>query len=57
MAHGATFVVPVCIDETPEMGALVPDDFLKTHWTRLPGGEVTPEFVRRLQELLAAKAR
>ena len=57
MAEGAAFLLPVCIDDTPEAGALVPDIFLHAHWTRLPGGEPTPEFARRLQGLLAAKAR
>ena len=54
MAEGAAFILPVCIDDTPEAGALVPDIFLKAYWTRLPGGEPTPEFARRLQGLLAA---
>jgi len=57
MAEGAAFILPVCIDDTPEAGALVPDIFLKAQWARLPGGELTPEFARRLQGLLAAKAR
>lgn len=51
MAQGATFLLPVCVDSTPEAGALVPDEFMKAHWTRLPGGEVTPEFVERLMKL------
>lgn len=52
MAEGATFVLPVCIDDTLEPGALVPEAFLKAHWTRLPTGEVTPEFIERLHALL-----
>lgn len=52
MAEGATFILPVCIDDTPEAGAVVPEKFLKNHWTRLPGGEPTPEFARRLRQLL-----
>ncbi len=55
MAHGAAFILPVCVDSTPEIGALVPDFFMKAHWTRLPGGDVTPEFAARLTELLNAK--
>jgi hypothetical protein len=55
MAQGAGFVLPVCVDDTPEAGALVPDEFMKAHWTRLPGGEVTPEFVGRLKDLLASQ--
>lgn len=51
MAAGARFILPVCIDDTPEQGALVPEPFLKAHWTRLPGGVVTPEVAARLREL------
>ena len=51
MADGAVFILPVCIDDTPEMQALVPDLFKAVHMSRLSGGEPTPEFVRRLQEL------
>jgi hypothetical protein len=55
MAQGAAFLLPVCVDETPEIGALVPDEFMKAHWTRLPGGVITPEIVTRLTELLAGR--
>ena len=36
--------------------AHVPDKFKALHITRLPGGEVTPEFARHLQDLPAARA-
>jgi hypothetical protein len=52
MAEGAAFILPVCVDATPEAATLVPAKFLQNHWTRLPGGEATPEFLRRLRELL-----
>ena len=55
MAAGARFIVPVCIDDTPEKGALVPELFLKTHWMRLPGGAVTPDIAARLQEMTGAR--
>lgn len=55
MVAGARFILPVCIDDTPEKGALVPEQFLKTHWTRLPCGAVTPEVAAKLKELLGAK--
>jgi hypothetical protein len=55
MAAGARFILPVCIDDTPEKGALVPEEFLRAHWTRLPGGNVTPEVASKLQELLGGK--
>jgi hypothetical protein len=51
IAEGAVFILPVSIDETPEAEALVPEKFKAVHISRLPGGEPSPEFVRRLQEL------
>jgi hypothetical protein len=56
MVAGTRFILPVCIDDTPEKGALVPEFFLKAHWTRLPGGVVTPEVAGRLKELLGSRA-
>lgn len=55
MADGAVFVLPVCIDDTPEGTALVPERFRALHFSRLIGGEPTPEFTRRLQELANAR--
>ncbi len=55
MVAGTRFILPVCIDDTPEKGALVPEHFLKAHWTRLPGGTVTPEIAARLKELVGPK--
>ena len=52
MVAGARFILPVCIDDTPEKSALVPEQFLKAHWTRLPGGVVTPEVAAKLKELV-----
>jgi TIR domain/SIR2-like domain len=51
MAGGAVFILPVCIDETPEFDALVPEQFKAVHMVRLAGGEPTPAFLLRLQEL------
>jgi TIR domain len=51
IADGAVFILPVCIDDTPEAEALVPEKFRSLHISRLPGGEPSPEFVRRLREL------
>ncbi|HVU22608.1 MAG TPA: toll/interleukin-1 receptor domain-containing protein [Opitutus sp.] len=52
MADGAVFVLPVCIDDTTEAEAIVPEKFKAVHFSRLPGGEPTPDFTRRLQEFL-----
>jgi hypothetical protein len=55
IAEGALFVMPVTIDDTKGGDAQVPEKFKAVHFTRLPGGEVPPEFVRRLQDLLASR--
>ena len=55
MADGAVFVLPVCIDDTTEADAIVPEKFKAVHFSRLPGGGPTPEFTRRLQELFNAR--
>jgi hypothetical protein len=55
IAEGAVFILPVCIDDTTEADALVPEKFKAVHITRLPNGEPTPEFIRRLQELSSAR--
>jgi len=55
IAEGAVFILPVCIDDTNAGDARVPDHFKTVHFTRLAGGDVTPEFARRLQDLLSAR--
>jgi hypothetical protein len=57
MAAGARYILPVCIDDTPEKSALVPEHFLRAHWTRLPGGVVTPDIAARLRELSGGNAQ
>jgi hypothetical protein len=55
IAEGALFILPVCIDDTHAASAHVPDKFKALHITRLPGGEVTAEFARHLQDFLSAR--
>jgi hypothetical protein len=55
IAEGALFILPVTIDETNGGDAQVPEKFKTVHFTRLPGGEATPEFARRLQDLLSTR--
>lgn len=55
MAEGAAFLLPLCIDDTSAPGALVPDAFMRVHWTRARAGTPPPEFIERLQQLLAAR--
>jgi TolB-like protein/tetratricopeptide (TPR) repeat protein len=52
MVAGAAFLVPVVIDDTPETPGMVPDEFLRVQWTRLPGGAPSPQFVAQVQSLL-----
>ena len=52
MAHDATFLVPVVIDDTRESYARVPEEFLRAQWTRLPAGETPPAFAHRVRQLL-----
>jgi len=51
IAEGAVFILPVCIDDTAESEALVPELFKALHIVRMAGGEPPPEFLRRLQDL------
>ena len=53
IADGGVFVLPVCIDDTTEAEALVPELFKALHIVRLPNGEPAPEFLRRLQDLFS----
>ncbi|MBI5771428.1 MAG: TIR domain-containing protein [Verrucomicrobia bacterium] len=52
MARGTPFLVPVCIDDTKDWDALVPDSFMTVQWTRLPGGETPVKFCDRVGQLL-----
>jgi TolB-like protein/Flp pilus assembly protein TadD len=52
LAEGMPFLFPVVVDDTSETSASVPEQFLKAQWTRLPGGEPTPQFVEHVKRLL-----
>src|SRR5712671_7467681 len=56
MSRNRAFIVPVCIDDTADTGADVPESFLRVQWTRLRGGETPPEFVERIRRLLTPAA-
>jgi hypothetical protein len=56
MADGALFVLPVTIDSTTAIDALVPDKFRALHFNQLPGGQVPAEFARRLDDFIRARA-
>lgn len=52
IADDQAFLVPVVLDHTQEKTASVPDRFREVQWTRLPDGQPSPEFTRRLSHLL-----
>ena len=51
MADGALFILPVIIDGTSPVTAVVPDKFKSLHFTSLPAGAVPPEFAQRLRSV------
>src|SRR5262249_43400570 len=53
MTKSRPFLVPVCIDGTPQTDAEVPDSFAAAQWTRLPAGETSAAFVERVSRLLS----
>jgi TolB-like protein/Tfp pilus assembly protein PilF len=55
MARNKTFIVPVCVDATPDAGADVPESFLRVQWTRLAAGATPPAFVERIAGLLGTE--
>ena len=56
MGRTRPFIVPVCVDDTPETDADVPDAFSAAQWTRLPNGDARPAFVEHILRLLSPEA-
>jgi TolB-like protein len=56
IARNRAFIVPVCVDATPEASADTPESFQRVQWTRLPGGDTSAAFVERVQRLLCGEA-
>ena len=56
MAVSKAFIVPVCIDDTTEAEAEVPESFRAVQWTRLPAGVVSLAFRERIGSLLQTSA-
>ena len=54
MVEDQPFLMPVVIDDTPEVGARVPERFRERQWTRL-GGIAPAEFAEHLLGLFAAR--
>jgi TolB-like protein/Tfp pilus assembly protein PilF len=57
IARNRPFIIPVCLDATPNAGADVPESFQRVQWTRLPGGEAPAAFVERILRLLSPEER
>ncbi len=57
MVEDRAFLVPIVIDGTSDSEARVPEKLREVQWTRLAGGETTPEFVRRIEQLLSGEVR
>ena len=57
MARSRPFLLPVCIDDTPELHAEVPESFAAVQWARLPAGQSSPAFVERVLGLLSPEER
>jgi len=53
MGKSRAFLIPVCIDDTSDADADIPDSFAAVQWTRLPAGDTSPPFVERIRRLLA----
>lgn len=56
MADGALFILPVIIDATAPVSALVPDRFKALHFSSLPAGAVPAEFIQRLRSVAGGAA-
>jgi TolB-like protein/cytochrome c-type biogenesis protein CcmH/NrfG len=56
IARDRAFIVPVCVDGTPDSGTDVPESFVRVQWTRVPAGATPPGFVQRLSTLLSPGA-
>ncbi len=53
MAKGTRFILPVCVDDTRDWDAIVPDSFTTVQWTRLSAGEGAAAFAERVGKLLS----
>ncbi|MDO8545182.1 MAG: TIR domain-containing protein [Opitutaceae bacterium] len=53
MGKTGAFIVPVCIDDTRDHNADVPDSFLAVQWTRFPPCDIPPSFTEQVKLLLA----
>jgi TolB-like protein/predicted Zn-dependent protease len=53
IARNRPFIIPVCLDNTSDTGADVPESFVRVQWTRLPAGDTSAAFAKRIAQLLS----
>jgi TolB-like protein/tetratricopeptide (TPR) repeat protein len=53
IARGTPFILPICLDDTKDWDAIVPESFTSVQWTRLPPGAAPDPFVERVKRLLS----
>jgi len=53
IAKGTPFILPICVDDTKDWDAIVPESFTAVQWTRLPSGAAPDQFVQRVKRLLS----
>jgi hypothetical protein len=46
------FILPVVIDDTKQINARMPEEFISNQWTYAPDGEISAEFFQAIEELL-----
>src|ERR1700676_2945571 len=54
IARNKAFIIPVCVDGTPDSVPDLPESFLRVQWTRLAAGATPPSFCQRIATLLGA---
>ena len=54
LAAGVPFIAPIAIDDVREAHAVVPPEFMRVQWIRLPGALPTPEFIAQIKRLIDA---
>jgi hypothetical protein len=54
IARNKAFIIPVCVDATPESVPDLPESFQRVQWTRLANGATPASFCQRIATLLGS---
>ncbi len=57
MAEGFPFLAPLVVDDTLESNSVVPAEFMRVQWSRLPGGLPTPDYIELVRNLLFGSSK